>query len=48
MSIVNITIEQNFNQIFVKKKDLPSFEKELTNFLKKWKTVIELFDGRFL
>ena len=28
MSIVNISIEQNYNQIFVKKKDLPSFEKE--------------------
>lgn len=48
MSIVNITIEHNFNQIFIKKKDLPAFEKELAFFKKKWKTVIELFGDRFL
>ena len=48
MSIVTITIEQNYNQIFVKKKDLPTFEKELNDFQKKWKNIIELFEGRFL
>lgn len=48
MSIINISIEQNYNQIFVKKKDLVLFEKELNNFQKKWKSIIELFDGRFL
>ena len=37
MSIVNISIEQNYNQIFVKKKDLPSFEKELNDFQKNGK-----------
>ena len=48
MSIVNISIEQNYNQIFVKKKDLPSFEKELNDFQKKWKDTIVLFEGKFI
>jgi len=48
MSIINITIEQNFNQIFVKEKDLPAFEKELNSFQNKWKKIIDLFEGRFL
>jgi len=48
MSIVNISIEQNYNQIFVKKKDLPSFEKELNDFQKKWKDTITLFEGKFI
>jgi hypothetical protein len=40
MSIVSITIEQNYNQIFVKKKDLPSFEKELNDFQKSGKILL--------
>jgi len=47
MSIVNIKIDQNFNHIAVKKKDLAFFEEELNLFQKRWKNIIELFDGRF-
>lgn len=51
MAKINILIEagaSDFNWILVPKKDNPDFEKKLIVFLKKWKDLILLFEGRFL
>jgi len=45
---MNLKIEQNFNQIYVKKNDIISFENDLKIFKKKWKKYIDLFENRFL
>lgn len=51
MAKINIVIEagaSDFNWILVPQKNNPEFEKKLIVFLKKWKEIIILFEGKFL
>lgn len=50
MGLLNIEIEAgaSYFSFDVKKNELIEFEKNLSNFSKKWEKIIKTFDGRFV